>query len=85
MFKRIQTHLATASKSIFHQTLIKILVMYALGEVQCSWDSLIESLKFEEQGTKNKNSPEKKYKKVKKVPKTPAVIVKENSPMARIT
>jgi hypothetical protein len=33
MSKRIQYNLATASKSIFHQRLIKNLVMYSLGEV----------------------------------------------------
>jgi hypothetical protein len=38
MSKRIQTHPATTRKRIFHQILIKTLVMYALGEVQHSWD-----------------------------------------------
>jgi hypothetical protein len=85
MSKRIQTHPATASKSIFHQRLIKTLVMYALGEVQRSWDWLIKSLKLEEQGPKHKTSLEKKSKKVKKVPKTLVVTVKENSLVARIT
>jgi hypothetical protein len=47
MSKRIQSHHATASKSIFHQRLIKAMVMYALGEFQHSWDWLIESLKLE--------------------------------------
>lgn len=79
MSKRIQTHPATASKSLFHQTLIKTLVMYALGEVQRSWDWLIKCLKLEEHGPKHKISLEQKSKKVKKVPKTHVVIVKENS------
>jgi hypothetical protein len=85
MSKRIQTHHATASKILVHQRIIKTLVMYDLGEVQCSWDWFIESLELEEHGPKNKTSLEKKYKKVKKVLKNPTVIVKESSPIARIT
>jgi hypothetical protein len=46
MSKRIQSHPATASKSIFHQRLIKVLVVYALDEVNHSWDWLIESLEL---------------------------------------
>jgi hypothetical protein len=85
MSKRIQSHPATASKSLFHQRLIKTLVMYALGEVQRSWDWLIESLELEEQKPKHKTSLKKKSKKEKKVPKTPVVTVKESSPVARVT
>jgi hypothetical protein len=85
MSKRIQTHPTTASKSPFHQRLIKTLVMYALGEVQRSWDWLIESLKLEEQGSKHKTTLEHKSKKVKRVPKTLVVTMKESSLVARIT
>jgi hypothetical protein len=70
MSKRIQTHPATTGKSLFHQRLIKTLVMYALGEVQHSWDWLLESLNLEEHGSKHKTTLEKKSKKVKRVPKT---------------
>jgi hypothetical protein len=46
MPKIIQSNPATASKSFFHQRLIKVLVMYALDEVNHSWDWLIESLEL---------------------------------------
>jgi hypothetical protein len=59
--------------------------MYALGEVHRSWDWLIESLKLEEHGSKHKITLEQKSKKVKRVPITPAVTVKEKSPIDRIT
>jgi hypothetical protein len=36
MSKRVQTHPATAGKSLFHQGLIKTLVLYALRELQLS-------------------------------------------------
>jgi hypothetical protein len=85
MSKRIQSHPATASKSLFHQRLIKTLVMYALGEVQHPWDWLIESLELEEHKPKHKTSPKQKSKKEKKVSKTPVVTVKESSPVARVT
>jgi hypothetical protein len=58
MSKRIQTHPTTASKSLFHQILIKTLVMYALGEVHRSWDRLIKSLKLVEHGPKHETSLE---------------------------
>jgi hypothetical protein len=85
MSKRIQTHPAIASKSLFHQRLIKTLVIYALGEVQCSSDWLIESLQLEEHGFKCKNTAGHKSKKAQRDPKTSAVRVKESSPVARIT
>jgi len=85
MSKRIQSHPATASKSLFHQRLIKTLVMYALGEVQHPWDLLIESLELEEHKPKDKTSPKYKSKKERKVSKTPAVTVKESSPVATVT
>jgi hypothetical protein len=85
MSKRIQTHPATAGKSLFHQRLIKTLVMYVLGEVQHSWDWLLESLNLEEHESKHKTTLEQKSKKVKRVPKTHVVTVKEISHVARIT
>jgi hypothetical protein len=85
MSKRIQTHPTTAGKSLFHQTLIKTLVMYALGEVQRSLDRLLELPNLEEHESKHKTTLEKKSKKVKRVPKTHAFIVKESSHVARIT
>jgi hypothetical protein len=56
MSERIQTHPATVGKSLFHQRLIKTLVMYALGEVQCSWEWLLESLNLEEKESKHKDT-----------------------------
>jgi hypothetical protein len=85
MSKRIQSHPATASKSPFHQRLIKTLVLYALGEVQRPWDWLIESLELAEQEPKHKTSPKQKSKKEEEVSKTPTVTVKEISPVARVT
>jgi hypothetical protein len=37
MSKRVQNHPQTSHKSLFHQGLIKMLVMYALREVQMTW------------------------------------------------
>jgi hypothetical protein len=36
MVKRVQSNLGTAHKSLFHQGLIKMLVLYALREAQVS-------------------------------------------------
>jgi hypothetical protein len=57
--------------------------MYALGEVQCSWNLLLESLNIEEQESKYKATLEKRSKK-KRVPKS-FVTTKESSPVSRIT
>jgi hypothetical protein len=48
MSKRIQSHPAIASKSLFHQRLINVLVVYALNEVNHSWDWLIEYFELKE-------------------------------------
>jgi hypothetical protein len=48
MANRVQIHPQTSNKRLFHQGLIKILVMYALSEVQVSWKQLLSSLGFEE-------------------------------------
>jgi hypothetical protein len=60
MSKRIQTHPQSVGKSLFHQGFIKILVLYALRELQLSWNQLLDSLDLEEQGPKKKNVSEKK-------------------------
>jgi hypothetical protein len=85
MSKRIQTHPATTKKSIFHQGLIKTLVIYALSEVQRSWDWLIQSLKPKQQEPKSKTAREKKPGKGKKASQTTDAFVKESSPAARVT
>jgi hypothetical protein len=56
MSKRIQKNPSTTGKSIFHERIIKTLIMYVLGEFQSSWDWLIESLNIEEQESKHKNT-----------------------------
>jgi hypothetical protein len=45
MEKRIQSHPQTAHKSLFHKGLIKIMVMYALSEVQVSLETTIVFLR----------------------------------------
>jgi hypothetical protein len=49
MAKKIHSHPQNAHQSLFHQGLIKIMVMYALNELQLSWEQLLSSLGFEEQ------------------------------------
>jgi hypothetical protein len=44
MSKRVQSHPSTAKGSLFHQVLIKTLVVSALREVQKPWSCLIQSL-----------------------------------------
>jgi hypothetical protein len=41
MSKRVQNHPTTADKSMFHQGLIKSLVLYALRELQLSWNGYL--------------------------------------------
>jgi hypothetical protein len=54
MDKRVQSNLGTAHKSLFHQGLIKMLVLYALREVRVSSKQLLASLGFDEQDPKQK-------------------------------
>jgi hypothetical protein len=54
MAKRVQSNPGTAHKSLFHQGLIKMLVLYALREVRVSWKQLLASLGFDEQDPKQK-------------------------------
>jgi hypothetical protein len=56
MEKKVQTNPKNVDKVLFHQGLIKILVMYALSELQVTWKQLLSSLGFEEQVIK---TPEK--------------------------
>jgi len=48
VFQQVQANPKTGDKSLFHQGLIKILVMYALSELQVSLKQLLFSLGFEE-------------------------------------
>jgi hypothetical protein len=85
MSKRIQSHPATTMNSLFHQGLIKTLVIFSLNEVQRSWDWLIQSLKPKPQETKSKTVKEKKPGKGKRASQATDVLVKENSHAAKIT
>jgi hypothetical protein len=85
MSKRIHSHHATSIKSIFHQILIKVLVVYALDEVNRSWDWLLESLELKEQKPKPKLFPKHKSTKEKRISKTLVSTEKESSPMVRVT
>jgi hypothetical protein len=67
MSKRIQSHPATTKNSLFHQGLIKMLVIFSLNEVQRYWDWLIQSLKPKPHETKSKIVKEKKPEKVKRI------------------
>jgi len=85
MSKRIQKHPAATNNSLFHQGLIKTLVIFSLNEVQRSWDWLIQSLKPKPREPKSKNSKEKKPRKVKKSSQATDVLVTEKSLVTRIT
>ena len=52
MAKRVQSNPRIVDKSLFHQGLIKSLVLYAVSEVQVSWRQLSTLLGFDEQGSK---------------------------------
>ena len=76
MSNRIQSHLARAKNNLFHQGLIKTLVLFSLNEVQRSWDWLIQSLKPSPQETKSKNFKEKKPLKEKQTSQATEVLMK---------
>ena len=85
MSKRIQSHLAITKINLFHQGLIRTLVVFSLNEVQRSWDWLIQSLKLDLQSTKSKIVKGKKPSKQKQTPQATKVLIKEESPAARVT
>jgi hypothetical protein len=60
MSKRVKSHPATTKGSIFHQGLIRTLVVFSLNEFQRSQDWLIQSLKPDLQSTKFKTVKGKK-------------------------
>jgi hypothetical protein len=60
MSKRVQSHPSTAKGSLFHEGLIKTLVISSLNEVQRPWDCLIQSLRNDLQSAKSKNAKRKK-------------------------
>jgi hypothetical protein len=84
MFKRVQTHPTTIGMSLFHQGFIKNLVVYALRELQISWNWLLSSLSLEENGSKQRATPEKKPITRKRDPKD-FVKSQEDSPISKRT
>jgi hypothetical protein len=76
MSKRIQSHPATTKNSLFHQGLIKTLVVFSLNEVHRSWDWLIQSLKPNLHETKSKTVKEKKPGKGKQASQATEVLMK---------
>jgi hypothetical protein len=60
MSKRVQSHPATTKGSLFHQVLIKTLIVSALSEVQRPWDWLIQSLNNYSQPNKPKKTKGKR-------------------------
>jgi hypothetical protein len=54
MCKKVKSHPAIAKGSLFHQFLIKTLVVSSLNEVQRPWDWLIQSLGNDPQPSKSK-------------------------------
>jgi hypothetical protein len=85
MSKRVQSHPATTKGSLFHQGLIRTLVVFSLNEVHKSWDWLIQSLKPDLQSTKSKTVKGKKPTKHKQTPQATEVFIKEESPETRVT
>jgi hypothetical protein len=85
MSKRIQSHLAITKINLFHQGLIRTLVVFSLNEVQRSWDWLIHSLKPNLQPTKSKTVKGKNLVKEKQTSQATKILMKEDSLVARVT
>jgi hypothetical protein len=87
MEKKVQANPKIVDKILFHQGLIKILVMYALSELQVTWKQLLFSLGFEEQVLKTPEiTPNNKTKVSKEVGITSRSATKEQEeafPVAR--
>jgi hypothetical protein len=82
MSKRVQNHPQTARKSLFHQGLMKMLVLYALREVQMTWRQLLSSVGLDEQDTKQEKP---KVSKEKGNTSKDSAKLKEVSPVAKST
>ena len=67
------------------QILIRVLVLYALDEVNSSWDWLLESIELEEHEPKPKLFPKQKSTKENKISKTLVAREKESCPVVRVT
>jgi hypothetical protein len=85
MSKRVQSHPTTTNGSLFHQVLIKTLVVYALSEVQKPWNWLIQSLNHHPQPRKQKRGKRKKAATQKQSITVDEFIVKEEISTTRVT
>jgi hypothetical protein len=85
MSKRVQSHPATAKGSLFHQVLIKTLVVSSLKEVQRPWDWLIQSLNNDPQPSKSKKSKGKRSTTQKQSVTVDESPIKEETSATRIT
>jgi hypothetical protein len=85
MSKRVQSHPATAKGSMFHQVLIKTLVVSSLSEVQRPWDWLIQSLNNDPQPRKPKKAKGKKVATQKQSITVDEFPVKEEISATRVT
>jgi hypothetical protein len=50
MSKRVQNYPESAHRSLYHQGFIKILVLFALNEIEIPWKYFLESLGLQEEG-----------------------------------
>jgi hypothetical protein len=85
MSKRVQSLSTNAKSSLFHQVLIKTLVMYALRELQKPWSWLMQSLNPNTQSNKQKKGKGKKTVTQKHNISIDETLVKEEIPDIRVT
>jgi hypothetical protein len=85
MSKRVQSHPATAKGSLFHQVLIKTLVVSSLNEVQRPWDWLIQSLSNDPQPSKSKKAKGKRSTIQKQSVTVDESPIKEETSATRVT
>jgi hypothetical protein len=48
MARRVQGHPESSHRILYHQGLIKILVLFALDEIEMSWDYFLQSVGLQE-------------------------------------
>jgi hypothetical protein len=85
MSKRVQSLSSNAKSSLFHQVLIKTLVMSALRELQKPWSWLMQSLNPNPQSNKQKKGKGKKTVTQKQNISIDETPVKEEMPDIRVT
>ena len=85
MSKRVKSHPATAKSSLFHQVLIKNLVVGTLREVHKPWSWLIQSLNPDPQPRKQKRGKGKRVVTQKQSITVDETLVKEEMSDIRVT